>query len=217
MFPLPRMLEYGNIKPHYDAPFLMHADDGFKDLSKTDRIIEIVNTPKLDTTQVLAGLKQSYDFRSGYIRIPVTDMVDLNVGKDTGDFTIEFYGYITTIGSASSIWFLSDGNGTQSGVKTYQGQLYLQTRTGGANKTYTSIPMNQWVHYALVQSGTTVYWYMNGVLHLTAPGRWGNLNTPLRIGGYEQPSAGYYDQIRISNTALYKGEATIVPPPYPLI
>lgn len=218
MIPFTRIIIYANkapIPPMYSAPFVMHASDGFVDLATPSRTITLTNTPTISTTQFLPGQHSSYGFTSGFITIPTAQITDLNIGKASGDFTIEYYAYI--INAASNYWYLSSGTGVTSDIKIFSGTLYLQGRTKGASASTATIPVGRWTHYALVQDGTNIRWYMDGKLSMTVTGdRWGDVNTPLRIGGYELVSNGYYDQIRITNSALYSG-ATITMPAYPLM
>jgi len=219
MLPFPQLVIYGNTRPSYSGVLVMHSDNGFTDLAKPTRIINKSSTSLVTTTaQHLPGLTSSYNCNLGYIIIPATDMTDMNIGKSTGDFTVEWFCYITSV--AGTPWYISSGTGTTSDVKVFSSTLYLQNRTGGSSVAVSTINnstyVGRWIHCSLVQDGTTVTWYMNGTRILTAAGRWGDVNTPLRIGGYENVSNSYIDQIRITNLALYSG-ASFTAPDYPLV
>lgn len=218
MIPFSRLIKYGYEIPEQIGVLVMHADDGFVDLKSTSRVIQkSTNELVTSTVQHLEGLTYSYNCALGYIIIPVSSMGDLNIGKTTGDFTIEYFSYINSF--SGSPWYISSGTGSTSGVKIFGDQLYLQSQTASTNVGVSTINngtyVQRWIHIALVQSSSTVSWYMNGTRILTTTGRWGSSNTPLRIGGYEQVSNSYIDQIRISNRALYAGESFTVPL-YPL-
>lgn len=221
MFPFPRMIQYGNASEVITANFLMRAKSGMVDLAHPTRVISQVGTISYNTTTFLTNQVRSFDFSAAtsgttrYIVLQVADMADLNISKTTGDYTIEYFAYIP--GVNGNYWYLSQGAGATSGVKLFNNNMYLQNNAGGGNLVSVStIPQNAWIHCALVQSGTNIYWYMNGTLKLSATGRWNTNNTPIRIGGYEVVSNSYVDQIRINNTAMYNGSATITVPTYPL-
>lgn len=69
------------------------------------------------------------------------------------------------------------------------------------------IPFARVLKYGNESAGPVTY---SGVLNML-----GNLTTPLRIGGYEVVFNAYFDQIRITNSALYSG-ASFTPPVPPL-
>ncbi|QCW18641.1 hypothetical protein SEPL_435 [Salmonella phage SE_PL] len=213
MIPFSRLLTYANTAPDKKYGMLMRAKDGFKDVWNPGRVITLNSTPSIDSTIVLPEQEKSFRFTSGFISLAVDQMQDLNVSKQEGDYTIEFYMY--AVGRNTNNWYISNGTGVTGGVKIYTSNLYLQGRTKGTSLISSNIPLNVWTHVALVQSGTDVRLYISGSLKMILNGdRWGVYNTPLRIGGYETSANAYYDQIRISNSALYT-ESSITPPTYP--
>ena len=216
MLPFARLIKYGNAIQPVQADFLMRAADGYKDLANPSRIIGSVGTLLTTTSQHLPGQTSSYNFTGSpnrYITLAPVDTPDLNISKPTGDYTIEYFGYVLSAGGSN--WYLSCGAGTTGSVKNLNNNLYLQNSTGGGGLIASSmVPLGRWVHFALVQSGNDIYWYMDGTRRISTTGRWNVPSTPLRIGGYEVISNAYIDQIRISNSALYTA-ATITPPDYP--
>ena len=76
---------------------------------------------------------------------------------------------------------------------------------GQASLNSFPIPLGQWVNVAIVNDGSTVKYYMNGVA-FTPPSNWvkstGNVNY---ISFYGSPgfTYSYYDELRISKGALY--------------
>lgn len=221
MIPFARIVKYGNHVPKpptYSGVLNMQASvsNSFKDLVNPMRQIDLMNAPTVSTAQFLPGCTSSFNFRNGYISIPVSNMADMNIGKSQNQpFTIEYYAYV--VNSASNNWYLSCGTGTTSSAKHFSNNFYIQGRGGtGALQPSSSIPTGVWRHFALVWNGTSTTWYVNGVRSITFNNDpWGNLNTPLRIGGYEVVSNAWFDQIRITNSALYSG-ASFTPPVPPL-
>lgn len=221
MIPFARVLKYGNEAPGpvtYSGVLNMQASisSAFKDLVDPNRVIDSMSAPSISTAQFLPGCTSSFNFRNGYISIPVASMTDMNIGKSTNlPFTIEYYAFV--VNTASNNWYLSCGTGTTSSAKHYSGNFYVQGRTEGSgnSRPSSSIPTGSWKHFALVWDGTTTTWYVDGTRSMSFDVVWGNLTTPLRIGGYEVVSNAYFDQIRITNSALYSG-ASFTPPVPPL-
>jgi hypothetical protein len=148
---------------------------------------------------------------------------------ETGDFTVEFWSYIrsqtgaglvnnyTTLGSGSFGIFA--GHGAANTTK-YQ-VAYSQTGFPNIQST-TSIAYNQWVHIAVVRSGTTITFYINGVVNGTLTGASGALNGSgnWTVGTAGDSPTGYYVNAYISNLRIVKGTAVytgaFTPPTAPL-
>ncbi|EPQ9499831.1 hypothetical protein ACUYQI_000536 [Salmonella enterica subsp. enterica serovar Braenderup] len=93
MIPFSRLLTYANTAPDKKYGMLMRAKDGFKDVWNPGRVITLNSTPSIDSTIVLPEQEKSFRFTSGFISLAVDQMQDLNVSKQEGDYTIEFYMY----------------------------------------------------------------------------------------------------------------------------
>lgn len=78
------------------------------------------------------------------------------------------------------------------------------------------IPLGQWVNMAIVNDGSTVKYYMNGV-EFTPPSDWikssGNVNY-LSFYGSPGFTYSYYDELRVSNGALYTKNYTPASAPF---
>lgn len=78
------------------------------------------------------------------------------------------------------------------------------------------IPLGQWVNMAIVNDGSTVKYYMNGV-EFTPPSNWvqstGNVNY-LSFYGSPGFTYSYYDELRISKGALYTENYTPASAPF---
>ena len=87
---------------------------------------------------------------------------------------------------------------------------------GQASLNSFPIPLGQWVNVAIVNDGSTVKYYMNGVA-FTPPSNWvkstGNVNY---ISFYGSPgfTYSYYDELRISKGALYRENYTPASAPF---
>lgn len=212
MLPFARIIKFGTILITYVTKILLHAENGITDLATQTPILVTGSVP-LATTPALVN--KSYDCRSGYMSISVADRAKTNVGTSS-DFTIEWYGYCTN--NTANNWYASSGTRTTSGLKIFSGNLYLQGRTKGGLVASSTIPLNTWTHFCIMQASGNVYLYIGGTKRITLTSDiWGDVNTPLRIGGYETYSLSYVDQVRITNRALYNpATSTITVPPVPL-
>lgn len=78
------------------------------------------------------------------------------------------------------------------------------------------IPLGQWVNMAIVNDGSTVKYYMNGV-EFTPPSNWikssGNVNY-LSFYGSPGFTYSYYDELRVSKGALYTENYTPASAPF---
>lgn len=78
------------------------------------------------------------------------------------------------------------------------------------------IPLGQWVNMAIVNDGSTVKYYMNGV-EFTPPSNWirssGNVNY-LSFYGSPGFTYSYYDELRVSKGALYRENYTPASAPF---
>lgn len=78
------------------------------------------------------------------------------------------------------------------------------------------IPLGQWVNMAIVNDGSTVKYYMNGV-EFTPPSNWvGSTGSVDYLSFYGSPgfTYSYYDELRISKGALYTENYTPASAPF---
>jgi hypothetical protein len=137
----------------------------------------------------------------------------------TGDITLECWIYQT----AQSSFEMICGDGPNY-VAVRSGQINVLIQ-GQFDYNWTgTVPLNQWVHFALVRQGTTVYVYLNGV-SIGTP-LTGNTGTWFQTGIFcigQQGQAnfwyyhGYISNFRILNSvALYPNGTTFTPSTTPL-
>ena len=108
----------------------------------------------------LAGTTSSYVYYSG---------LGTSTAFGTGDYTVEWWQY--DLGSGSwprAFWYSSTiGSNAPSlgmsleGSATSRSSYYWPTAT---NLASTAVPLNTWIHFALVRISGRVYWYKNGTL-----------------------------------------------------
>jgi YD repeat-containing protein len=154
---------------------------------------------------------------------------DLDVG--TGDFTVEAWGYLTSILSTDSTLFAHVPATT---VSPGAFQVKIQGGTGNAGFSFgnstsgwvfdtyssSSVSTGTWHHFALVRHGSTFTLYLDGTSILTTTSSTPilALSDPMNVGGYSAvlPISfnGYIDEFRFSNgTAVYT--ANFTPPSGP--
>jgi hypothetical protein len=132
--------------------------------------LETQNAAKISTTQSkFGGSSMFFDGNSSALSIPYNQ--SLNFGS--GNFTIEFWTYVTATPSSEQ-YFLSSGpagggavhrgwrmtahNGSAAGIYFYAGGIASNAETLLGN--FPSI--NAWHHIAIVRNGTTITGYVNG-------------------------------------------------------
>ena len=184
------LTESGNVIQGTFSPF--SADEG-----KWSSFFAAVN-PNIDYLQVAS----SSDFAFG-----------------TGDYTIEAWVWKDSTGQQS----IYDGRG---GTNTNRVLLYVNSANKLANyinadvkgAATTDFPLSQWVHVALVRSGTTGYMFQNGTQVSTWTGDSTDIAAPDTAGLYigedtrsssSYPWDGFISNLRVlKGTALYTGSYT---------
>ena len=138
----------------------------------------------------------------------------------SGNWTIEALCYMTNV--ASDVVLLDKSlNSTaanRSWVEFFNQQVYMKMDGSSAASPIgpsTGIPgANQWFYFAVVQNGSTMTLYINGVSvgTLANSATWGNQAGNLNIGqnfGLSAPNfPGYVQELRISNVARYTSNYT---------
>ena len=146
---------------------------------------------------------------SDYVTVPAS--ADWNFG--TGDFTIDFWVYLTSLASASYL----TGQGMITPTGTYyqlnigtDGEVNLSISPGGNQfgTTGAGITATTWNHIALIRNGATTYIYVNGVpLGSQASINWLNYTLPYYIGAMTANGSTYYTNGYIEEFRISKGIA----------
>ena len=176
--------------------------------------ITVIGSPTISTAQSKFGAGSLRVSSGNYLRINSTSTLDMSGKKP---FTFECWVYLTS-GHSSGGGILSTRDTpsyTNIVVKrnfTLIGDAYLNNWSGvGA-----ALPLNQWVHVALVLDGTNIKEYIDGVQAgpSSAHPSWPVGDRFLYVGyDFDGVTDGYINDLRISDTAVYTTDFT--PPTSP--
>lgn len=143
-----------------------------------------------------------------------------NFAFGTGDFTIEFWAYFTSIDDFDTLYVHDGASGTVQ-LFFVSGKLrYNNYAVAAILDTTTTIPTNQWLHLAIVRSSGTAKWYLNGVQDgsVSDSTNWSSSSANLTIGRdptYGRDISGYISSLRVvKGTAVYTTAFT--PPTAPV-
>lgn len=142
-----------------------------------------------------------------------TTINDWNVGVNGEPFTIEFWLYMAS--DAGLQVFISKHGGAQTWNSTnginfnfYYGsnELYFQYYGSGGTQTVQStvtLPINEWIHLAVVYDGSTTKTYVDGAVSGTGSNAYDAVTSAFtfEIGsqcGGNYPMHGYIDDLRIT-------------------
>lgn len=182
----------------------------------------------ISTTQFPTGMSASMYFNSAtssYVQTPTSTTLNFS----SGNYTVEGWVYLdmTTYSSYDSGGrgivsdYLTNSNGRWLVYVDTTGKLaFAEQDAVGANQVTitdsSTIALQQWVYFAAVKSGTTMYLFKNGTLVNTAtsavrtgfPGRI-NVGQGTVDTGYRGFFLGYISNIRLSKgTAIYTSSFT---------
>jgi hypothetical protein len=161
-----------------------------------------------------------FDGTSGYLTAPSSSSFAFS-----GNFTCELWFYATAFPStyAHFIDFRTSGSSTTGftfGLASTSGSPWIYSGSGTVLTGSVNAMLNSWNHVALVRSGSTVTYYLNGVNAGTWSSSANFTDNNCYIGRYEGSSVeyfqGYISNVRIVNgTAVYTSAFT--PPTSPLV
>lgn len=184
-----------------DVVLLLHCDGSdnsttFTDSSNYAHTVTAQYNAKIKTAQSKFGGASAYfNGSTDYLVVPHATDFDLS-----GSFTAEAWIYPTALTSTHVI-FASDN--TSAPLLAVDSSGKLATQLGGvwAYATTGGVTTNVWQHVAMVRSGSSITFYVNGstVGSITNST---NFDTPaLRIGAsysISYPFAGYIDEVRLT-------------------
>jgi hypothetical protein len=199
---------------------------GIPDLAMMNNL-ETVGNAQVSTAQSKFGGSSLYfDGTGDYLSAPTNPGLVLG----TGDFTIEYYSYLTAHsgGNGETGYFQLSTN--SNGISTSYTSGVLVSRNNPAGNRYLNVningtginsnyapPLNQWFHTAIVRQSNTVYMYINGNLVITPTANSANLTASyVGLGGYYDTNylmTGYLSGFRLVNSAVYT--STFTPPTAP--
>jgi hypothetical protein len=173
--------------------------------------LETVGDAKISTTQSkFGGSSMFFDGFGDYLTIP--NSVNLQFG--TGDFTVEFWAYVT--GGSSWRAFVSKGAAdTGWSVIINNTGYWAFSDTGNNYGGSVAVTNNSWTHIAFTRSGTTVKLFVNGTQALsTTLSTNFNQTEQMVIGAGRDttiPITGYIDDLRITK-GVARYTTTFTPP-----
>jgi hypothetical protein len=186
--------------------------------------LETVGNAAVSTSVKKYGAASMYfDGTGDYLTVPSTP--NLAFG---GNFTVEAWLYLNSYPSTSAAMYVCDfRNGSTSnfgfGVIGSAGvaKPYAFVGSGPVDATgATSLSLNTWYHIAMVRSGSTVTYYLNGVSDATFTTSFSQGATGVTVGarytGATEYVAGYIDDLRITRgVARYTTTFTVPDQAFP--
>jgi len=182
--------------------------------------LETVGNAQISTSVKKYGAGSMYFDGSGdYLAVPSSP----NLGFASGDFTVEGWLYLNSYPGTSAAMYVCDfRNGSTNnfgfGVIGVSGfaRPYMFVGSGPVDATgSTSLSLGVWYHIAMVRSGSTVTYYLNGVSDATMTTSYSQGATGVTIGarytGSTEYVNGYIDDLRITK-GVARYTTTFTPP-----
>ena len=151
----------------------------------------------------------------------VNSFIDTPASSDwavgTGDFTIEWFSYQTTLASFQRVFTVDDFNSIDIGVSIESGTFYYWANSSFRYSSSSASTANVWIHWAVVRQGGVTKVYRNGTLlgsQITDNNNITNTVDELSIGNENTPSTiaalvGYLTNFRwVKGLAVYTGNFT---------
>ena len=186
---------------------------GLRDVSSRNRNPAAYGNVAISTAQSkYYGSSAYFDGSDDYLSIDVgisTSTSDFVLGPSGSDFTIEMYLYATSsanggIISTYSNWNTSAGYLNRWALIFSENNIQWYNSAGGVGIGESAI-LNQWVHYAICRSGSTITMYRNGISIGTQTTNQNYTSIDPLVTGYIN-GWGYY-QGYIQDLRIYKGLA----------
>jgi hypothetical protein len=184
--------------PYFSSVSLLLNGDTLTDLSSSPKTITNNGSVTVNTTTKKYGTGSMAFSGSNYLTANAGSLVAMG----TGDYTVEFWFYQTSVPGNQAQMFdtrnaylngIIVANGTNRAPYFYSGNSYV------ISSVITNL--NQWYHIAAVRSGTTMTMYLNGVNVGSATSTDNIVGTNCYIGqSYDlyQATFGYIDDLRIT-------------------
>lgn len=167
------------------------------------RIVTAYGNAQLSTLQSkFGGASGLFDGTDDRITVPASSDFDFG----TGDFTIDFWVYFTSI-TGSQYFFDIGINNSLLNYNTGVWTIRNPTSTTILSYTYTP-SINIWIHVAIGRNGTNWYFFTNGILRTIATSSltFGAANLAFTVGNYGSGAdygvKGYMDEFRVSKGIL---------------
>lgn len=152
--------------------------------------------------------------------ISIPDHASLQFGG--GDWTIEMFVYQTSNTGTQSIFAKRESAAATSYLTVTLGSGVLRLYNGGSYYDTRTIPTNEWVHIAIVKTGSSTYIFINGVASTDLGDIVPNnsfvtaITTVGSITGGAEPLLGYIDDFRLTKgVARYLSDFTVPTSSFP--
>ena len=219
-----------------NVALLLHCDgnngvaassSAYYDSSPLNALMSVSGPPTFSSTQKKFGVS-SLSFNNSYLQTPT----NANYVLGSKDFTIEFWIYLTGTPSGNISIFGNSLGSVNYGISLYYNgttNLVLYYYNGTTQTNWANLPswdsnwLNNWTHFALVRNGTSLLFYVNGVLSVTNAVS-GSMYTSgtdyLTFGSNPTRSftgfTGYLDDIRVTiGTARYTSNFSVPTSAFP--
>jgi hypothetical protein len=165
--------------------------------------LETVGNAQISTSVKKFGTgSMLFDGSGDVLTAPMTPGLVLG----TGDFTVEWWAYMTTVGTVSEETFLCTrgiGQGIQFTRRGSNWTLDLNSTAPSRATASGVLSNNNWIHLAATRQSGTIRLFTNGTLNATATGNTDNFaGTLLAIGSLNSNTDynfnGYIDDLRIT-------------------
>lgn len=193
--------------PYWDNVVLFLEGNGINnstiiyDSSKIPKNITKFGDTKISTAQGKYGGSSLYfDGNGDFLTVPISAF-------GTSNFTVECWVYDVGLGSLEYGGFISTASigTTPQGFTLRRGSSFIGSSSANNAFSANSIPLNTWVHLALVRNGNNFSLYENGILYETIVATRNLNSTSLIIGDSYAVNrtstfyyGGYLDSIRIT-------------------
>lgn len=144
---------------------------------------------------------------NGYLQ---NNTIDLSLDKE---WTLDMWVYADSYSSHQPFFSIASSDSPKSGILSEVGELYVGLNSNTWWHTSLHMPINRWVHFALVNQLQTLYAFVNGVEQVKRTNQDIILNTtPEILLGSDRTISTYFsgliDEFRISDKALWTSDFT---------
>ena len=199
----------------------------FVDNSTNGFTLSLTGAPSITYPYIYHPFANTYSnyFNGSTDFIQTPNNTALNLG--TGNFTLEFYTYVSSIASANYFITRQSSSSGWGNIQWYlntdtAGTLLLVVSTGVGNGNFWASPTgiikaNNWYHIAIVRSSGTWYLYLNGISQTLANGsnysssmELNATGQPLNIGGFTGWgfTNGFISNLRLTKSVVYSSNFT---------